>query len=685
MKKSFSGILFMMLSVSFASAQSEEKHAIEQGKFQPNWESFIANYQTPEWFKDAKFGIWAHWSAQCVPEQGDWYARHMYMQGWGQYNYHVEHYGHPSKFGFMELDNLWKADKWDPERLMQLYVKAGAKYFVTLANHHDNFDAYNSKHHAWNSVNVGAKKDIVGTWEKLARANGLYFGVSNHSAHAWHWLQTAYGYDPEGPLAGVRYDAATLTKEDGKGKWWEGLDPQELYTGPTIKMPDGITTKKDMVAWHEANTRPWDENPPVKNPAFTEKWFLRCQDLVDQYKPDLLYFDDFGLPLGQAGLDMVAHYYNASMKWNNGKLQAVVNAKELAEVQRKGIVEDIERGFSSDIRPQPWQTCTCIGEWHYSRDCYEKDRYKKASSVILSLIDIVSKNGNLLLSIPMRGDGTIDEKEEAFLEEMGKWMTVNGGAIYGTRPWKIFGDGPTKIRGGMFNEGALNFTEEDVRYTFKGDALYAFALTWPANGKFVIPSLARTSKIKNEIKSIELLGSKEKITWTQNEEGLSIKLPSQKPGDVAYAFKIVAKSKPLEPVLMMRYIRQLDDKSIVLPATRSTITGSTLRVEGNGNLGYWTNGTDHAYWDVDVAKGGKYKVLVKHASTHNEPVRMAVVAGQGKVTFNTSNTGGWQSYKEEALSEPLTLQKGKQVIKIISDNGSAPHTNVLEVKLVPWQ
>jgi alpha-L-fucosidase len=169
-------------------------------------------------------GSGPHWSAQCVPEQGDWYGRIMYMQGSPQYEYHLKTYGHPSKFGFMEIDNLWKAERWEPEKLMALYKRAGAKYFFALANHHDNFDTYDSKYHAWNSVNIGPKKDIIGTWAKVARAEGLRFGVSNHSAHAWHWFQVAYGYDAEGPLAGARYDAARLTKADCKGKWWEGLD-----------------------------------------------------------------------------------------------------------------------------------------------------------------------------------------------------------------------------------------------------------------------------------------------------------------------------------------------------------------------------------------------------------------------------------------------------------------------------
>jgi alpha-L-fucosidase len=191
--------------------------------FKPTWESLVGGYRTPDWFRDAKFGIWAHWSAQCVPEAGDWYARQMYMQGGWQYDHHVKTYGHPTQVGFMEMNNRWKAENWDPEALMDLYARAGAKYFVSLANHHDNFDAYDSKYHAWNSVRVGPKKDIVGTWARVARAKGLRFGVSNHSAHAWHWLQTAYGYDPEGPLAGQRYDAFKLTQATARangGKAW---------------------------------------------------------------------------------------------------------------------------------------------------------------------------------------------------------------------------------------------------------------------------------------------------------------------------------------------------------------------------------------------------------------------------------------------------------------------------------
>jgi alpha-L-fucosidase len=199
-RRSFLGSGVSLASLPMAGARA----AGEPAAFQPNWQSLVDGYQTPDWFRDAKFGIWAHWSAQCVPEVGDWYARNMYVQGHPNYDHHVKTYGHPSRFGFMEVQNLWKAEHWEPEALMDLYVKAGARYFVALANHHDNLDTYDSKFHAWNSVRVGPKRDIVGTWARVARARGLRFGVSNHSAHAWHWLQTAYGYDPEGPMAGQR-------------------------------------------------------------------------------------------------------------------------------------------------------------------------------------------------------------------------------------------------------------------------------------------------------------------------------------------------------------------------------------------------------------------------------------------------------------------------------------------------
>jgi alpha-L-fucosidase len=459
----------------------------------------------------------------------------MYLQGDPAHAFHVRTYGHPSEFGFMELDNLWKAEHWDPGSLMDLYVKAGAKYFVALANHHDNFDTYESTHHAWNSVRVGPRKDIVGAWAKLARERGLRFGVTNHSAHAWHWFQPAYGYDPEGATAGVRYDAFRLKKDDGRGKWWDGLDPQELYTGPNMVMPDGIRSIKEADAWHAEHDRKWTEEPPTSNAAFVERWFLRCQELIDRYEPDLLYFDDTELPLGQAGLDIAAHFYNANIR-RRGRLEAVLTSKGLKPDHAGTMVLDIERGRADRILPAAWQTDTCIGDWHYRRATFEEHRYKSADTIIKTLVDIVSKNGNLLLNIPLRGDGTIDEDERRILADLAAWMPVNGEAIFGTRPFAVFGEGQPDVKGsGNFNENtARPYTPEDIRFTVKGSTLYAFALAWPSDGRLTIRSLAQGSAhYPHEIGRIELLGGNGPLPFTREPDGLVVSLPARSTGFVA--------------------------------------------------------------------------------------------------------------------------------------------------------
>jgi alpha-L-fucosidase len=527
-------ILIAIVANMVLPSSTFAEHDLAPGPFEPTWQSLEANYQCPDWFRDAKFGIWAHWTAQCVPEEGDWYARNMYIQGDRQYDHHLKTYGHPADTGFMEFDNLWKAEKWDPERLMGLYKAAGAKYFVALANHHDNFDCYDSKHHEWNSMRVGPKQDIVGRWAKVARDAGLRFGVSNHSAHAWHWFQTAYGYDGAGPRAGERYDAFKLTKADGKGKWWEGLDPQLLYTGPNMVMPDGITGIEAIKDWHEQHDRQWTEKAPAANPAFTENWFLRCQDLVDKYRPDLLYFDNIGeLPLEQAGLDVVAHYYNANRTWHDGREEGVVNVKGVEGPRERGVVVDIERGVANDIRPTPWQTDTCIGAWHYQRG----QHYKSVDDVVRMLVDIVSKNGCLLLSVPLRGNGTIDADEEAFLVGMAEWMKINEEGIFGTRPWHVFGEGPTNSRGGMFNESSLEYTPEDMRFTTKEGNLYVYLLAKPT-GPITVKSLANGAKHSQAVAAVTLLGSEEKLNWKQTEAGLVIEKPAKMAQQTVAAFKV---------------------------------------------------------------------------------------------------------------------------------------------------
>jgi alpha-L-fucosidase len=520
-----------------ATAGTHEPMA--SGPFSADWNSLTA-YQTPEWFRNAKFGIWAHWGPQCEPEFGDWYGHRMYEEGGDVYQYHLKKYGHPSAFGFKDVIHQWKAEQWDPDHLLGLYKKAGAKYFMALANHHDNFDLYASKHQPeWNVTKIGPKKDLVGGWSKAARKHGLRFGVSVHAAHAWTWYEVAQGADKTGPLAGVPYDG-NLTKADGKGKWWDGLDPQALYAQrhPLSKDPAQDGTWDQHWAWGGGAS--------VPDKAYCQKLYDRTIDLIDSYDPDMIYFDDTVLPMwpvSDIGLRLAAHMYNRSIA-TKGRLAAVITGKILNEMQRKAMVWDIESGQSNRIEPLPWQICDCIGHWHYDRRLYDNKEYKSAQSVVHTLINVVSKNGNLLLSIPVRGNGTIDEQEQAIVEEIGQWIAVNGEGIYDTRPWSVFGEGPvmeaaaTSPAPGGNEVKSKPFTAADIRFTAKGDALYAFVMGWPEDGKVSIKSLRSGSPhLQKGISRVEFIGRGSPLAFKQTAEGLQITLPADRPA-LPYAFAL---------------------------------------------------------------------------------------------------------------------------------------------------
>jgi alpha-L-fucosidase len=506
---------------------------VARGPFQPTWESLSSSYQVPDWFRDAKFGIWAHWGPQCQPEMGDWYAQKMYQpeRSAALYKFHVEKYGHPSKFGFKDVIHEWKAEKWDPKHLISLYKRAGAKYFAAMANHHDNFDMFNSKYQPWNSVAIGPRKDIVGGWAKAARAAGMRFAVSSHGDRAWSWYQDAQRSDPSGPLAGVPYDGR-MTKADGKGKLWKGLDPQDLYA-----------------QYHPAGRYNWPQtgNPPLDK-AYIERFFNRTIDLINKYHPDLLYFDDTILPIYPAsdiGLRIAANFYNTNLARHGGKLEAVLTGKGLNAEQRRALVLDVERGVTNGGEILPWQTDTCIGSWHYQKSVFEQHKYKTAKQVSQMLIDIVSKNGNLQLSIPLPGNGLPDADELKFLAELTAWMDVNSEGIYATRPWKVYGEGPsvtTQAPRGQFG-GARDvrpYTAEDMRFTMKGDSLYTFVMVWPETRSTVIKSLATNSPHIDgrKVAEVTLLGYGGKLEWTQDEQGLNVKLPAEPPSESAVTLKI---------------------------------------------------------------------------------------------------------------------------------------------------
>jgi alpha-L-fucosidase len=484
-----------------AAASLPDKIVATPGPFQPTAES-LKEYMVPEWFRDAKFGIWSHWGPQSVPQGDGWYARNMYVQGSQAYNYHVAHYGHPSVFGFKDIIQLWTAEKFDPERLMDLYAEAGAKYFVTMGAHHDNFDLWDSKYHAWNAVNYGPHRDIVSLWREAALKRGLRFGVSEHFSRSYSWFNTSHDADKTGPKAGVPYD---------------GSDPRfaDLYYKPHT---DSRVTY------------------PVNAPEVVQRdWFYRMQDLMDRYHPDLLYSDG-AIPFGAVGRQFLANFYNANATWHGGKLEAVYNIKDIpahGEYIDGAAVLDMERARLGRIWPAPWQTDETTGDWFYKTGV---NYQAEALSKIQMLVDIVSKNGCLLLNITQRPDGSLDPEAERMLHDMGRWMKVNGEAIYGTRPWKIYGEGPDgEGVNGVSESANRTFTAQDIRFTTKGDTLYAIALGRPA-GPFTVDSV-RVDSVAADAR-IELLGCGP-VTYRVNEdEQLVITPPAHYGGDYAFTFRL---------------------------------------------------------------------------------------------------------------------------------------------------
>ncbi len=621
----------MSLSLAFLGLipQANQDIAIHPGSFQPTMES-LKQYKYPNWFRDAKFGIWAHWGPQSVPMEGDWYARQMYEQGSGDYKDHVARFGHPSKQGYKDIIPLWKAEKWDPDRLMTLYKKAGAKYFVSMGTHHDNFFLWKSSLHKWNSVEMGPHRDVVGTWQKSAQKNGLRFGVSEHLGASFTWFQGSHGADKSGPMAGVPYD---------------GSDPkfQDLYHFPA---------DPDDRGWYS------------KNPKWQHQWFGEIKELVDNYHPDLLYSDG-GVPFGnEVGLSMIAHLYNSNAAAHGGKNEAIYNCKQNSDGRW---VEDLERGIMPRIEPNPWQTDTSIGDWFYNKHW----KFRPVSWVINMLVDNVSKNGNLLLNVVQRPDGSIDPEVETMLGQLADWNAIYGEAIFGSRPWTVYGESTVKVRGGNFNE-EYKYSANDIRFTTKGSTLYAFALGWPENGQLEIKSLAKPpGQSINTISSITALGYKGKIDWRQTADALYVTLPKTKISEFTAAIRIKGKNLKNVPIVPVVQNVAPDAKGnfTLLPDT-AEIHGTQLAVEEKGgqpNFGYWDKVDEYPVWNIKVQGSGKYVVKASIASPNAESSFIFSIAG-AKLMGVAKSTDAWDVFHEQTIGEIEVSGSGSKAVSLRPKN-----------------
>ena len=463
---------------------------IEQGPYSDNWAS-LSKYRPPQWYTDAKFGIFIHWGVYSVPAFGsEWYSRNMYIQGDSHYEHHIKTYGPQKKFGYKDFIPLFKAEKFNADEWAELFVQAGAGYVVPVAEHHDGFQMYRSEISHWNAWEMGPKRDVLGELEKAFDSKGLITGASSHRAEHWFFM--------------------------GHGKEFESDIKEPLYRGDLYwpSMPE--PPLRDLYG------------QPCPTQEYLEDWLVRTCEIIDRYRPKLLYFDWW---IQHSSMKpylkkLMAYYYNRAAQWGE---EVVLNYKHDA-VMLGCAVLDIERGQFAAMKPYPWQTDTSVAlnSWCYT----ENNKYRTSRELICDLVDIVSKNGNLLLNIGPKADGTIPEEDRSILLEIGKWLAVNGEAIYGTHVWKRYGEGPAKIVDGQFSDSVKKeFTSKDIRYTAKENYLYATVMKCNQEGIYEFPSLGEQDAggrkdFHGIIRGIRLLGTDEKVEWSREEEALKVCIPN---------------------------------------------------------------------------------------------------------------------------------------------------------------
>ena len=574
---------------------------VAQGPFQPTQASLDELYQCPEWFADAKLGFWAHWGPQSVG-MGGWYGKGMYDQGSGDYNRHVKQFGHPSKVGYKDILPLFKAEKFDPEGLMAEFKEMGARLFLAMGVHHDNYDMWNSKYHRWNAMKIGPHKDIVALWQQAAKKQGLRFGVSEHLVPSYEWWNTNKQSDKTGPLAGVPYDGMDSANWD-------------LYHPPhpgDQNMKGGFGAA--LLAYPE-----W----------FKEDWYRRVYDLVTTYQPDFYDQDDIGIPWGDAyGSKIVAHYYNRSAAAHGGRPDAVWCGRN---GNGKGFIPYNEFGLPKEMWRYPWVQGTTTTGWFWTGN-----KPPLADALVKTLVEVISRNGNYIISFPQRADGTVPEDHMNCLREMGKWVRLNEEGIFGTRTWRVLGEGPTTIPFDRWSPKEPYFKKKDIRFTRKDGVIYAFIMN-PADTQVVIRSLGKNARQVDGVpQAIRLLGYEGKLNWSQDADGLKIQLPE------AWVGRMV-------PVLEIRGLEAWDgdirpglDGTFVLAAYEARLNGTKIRqMLGRDFIEGWNDPAEWASWDkARFLDAGDYEVTINGGGLRADvPYRLQI--GEKELSGKAPSAGGW--------------------------------------------
>ncbi len=646
-------ILCLSLPIGSISAQESKPGAldiwnlpplpIEQGDYTTAWDNLSRRYNVPAWWREAKLGAWSHWDPQSMAEDGDWYARSIYMEGHPQARYHREHFGHPSEYGYKELCRDWKTDRWNPDELMQLYRKMGARYFLAMGNHHDNFDCWDSKYQPWNAVNVGPHQDIVGIWAETARRYDMPFGIGFHNTPARTWGQfmtVRYTSDKEGDKKGVPYDAMLTLEDgyqpnaDGTEKWWKGLDPQDLY-GPV-----------------HHNGRNSLDSP------FANQFMWRVDDAIRRYQPDMIYFDDhagdsqedlgINMGLGRLTPQIIANFYNIASKRETGNREVVATFKgvggrynsfqrnpEMVNIVDRSLVKSTELYTEDDIMAFPFQTEVSLQEWHYQQGA----RYRSASEIVTRLMQNVSRNGCLLLNITQHGRGDIDPEARQICLDFGRWIEINSEAIYSARPFDVWGN-------------------DHVIYTRRGGYIYATILH-PAIDDIVLQPLSTQFPSVGKIRKVEMLEDGQSIPFKQSADGLTIQIrTSVTQGitnqELAQGFKV---------------LRITHDKAWFNDDDPGVQTYGWNRTTGKGE-GDFNNDLSFSdqvgdRWSVPFS-GKRISII---APTGEYEGRMQVVTDGkvcGEVTFHKDT----ERKAQQVVFTSNKLKKGKHTIELINLEGT---------------
>ncbi len=610
--------------VSIVASSLGQGIKIPEGPFEATWESLSRHEAAPKWFRDAKFGIYFHWGVYSVPAFGnEWYPRWMYTKGRSIYKHHVETYGPPEKFGYHDFIPMFKAEHFDPDAWAELFVKAGARYAGPVAEHHDGFSMWASKVNPWNAAAMGPRRDIVGELERAIRKRGMRFVATFHHAHN-------RGHYP-------------------RVKGWPTAS-----TDPKLRILYG--------------------NLPDKQ--YYDLWLAKLVEVVDAYRPDIVWFDSWLNTIPEKyRLAFLAYYFNRAHQWG----KAVVVTRKQNDLPLSLSVEDFEKGRANRLTRNVWLTDDTIsrGSWCYTTNL----RIKTTAEVLHSLIDIISKNGCLLLNISPKADGTIPQDQREVLLGIGEWLACCGEAVYETRPWVVFGEGPTRLKKGGHFVRSVRYTDKDVRFSTRGDTLYAIFLGIP-KGKATIASLATNSGLcGGKVQKVTLLGSDRSLGFTRDAEGLHVEFPREVPCKHAVAIRIEGlKIEGFKPDLSARF----KDGKLVLEAADAELHGPGIHTEskdaGRTSIGFWDDPSAYPAWEATFPTKGAYRVVARIAA--RAPSRFTVAVGRDTLACQVEATGDWDKFRDFTLGKIEVSEPGKKTIKVLPDKKAWKAINLSTLQFI---